>query len=170
MSLGQRTDDEGNQIGNVGSAEQGVPSWYYHLPPPFMVAMKKCPFCAEEILSDALKCKHCHEVLSNTVEKVKTKHSSTTLERIVMGLFACMVLLSITGAISRHQSIITVLFGAFLIYLLWFYPIKLASKLCAQKNRNPNKGVLVVILTGWIGYIILYLTLKTRDPRTGRLS
>lgn len=28
--LGQRTDDEGNRLGNVGSAEQGVPSCYIY--------------------------------------------------------------------------------------------------------------------------------------------
>jgi len=27
--------------------------------------LKKCPFCAEEIHYEAVKCKHCHEILSN---------------------------------------------------------------------------------------------------------
>ncbi|HDH07826.1 MAG TPA: hypothetical protein ENG89_02300, partial [Candidatus Moranbacteria bacterium] len=35
--------------------------------------MKKCPFCAEGIQDDAIKCKHCGEWLSNEKMKLPTK-------------------------------------------------------------------------------------------------
>ncbi len=33
--------------------------------------MKKCPFCAEEIQNDAIKCKHCGEFLDGSISSRK---------------------------------------------------------------------------------------------------
>ncbi len=70
-----------------------------------MSTNKKCPFCSEEILADALKCKHCGEWVNHnpnqtTIGQNKKKDRGTGCG---LRLFGCLIFI-IACAISSNVS------------------------------------------------------------------
>ena len=81
--------------------------------------MKKCPFCAEDIQDEAVKCKHCNEFLAARPEAPKTPWYGKTAVLIV--------------------SFLTV--GPFALPLVWFNPTY-------KRRTKIIVTVIVLTLTG----------------------
>jgi len=55
---------------------------------------KKCPYCGEEILGDAIKCKHCREFLGE-VRRIETAREKTWYEKNSVTLAVAAVLVPV---------------------------------------------------------------------------
>lgn len=71
---------------------------------------KKCPFCAELILADAIKCKHCGEFLNRPQEKPAPKPLPVPYKRpvktgiaSVVTAVTCLIILSVVAVFGFRQ-------------------------------------------------------------------
>ena len=89
---------------------------------------KKCPFCAEEILVDAKKCKHCSSILEERPVVIEQTGKSIKKKMLMSGALGAMGLFTlIVGSGSGMPTLSTI--GILMIIggIVGFYGAKISG-------------------------------------------
>jgi hypothetical protein len=73
-----------------------------------MITMKKCPFCAEKILAEAVKCKHCSSMLyglQSSEAPQKKRSIISAISRLFFSLLVLVVLIAVFSDAGTYTDV-----------------------------------------------------------------
>ena len=118
---------------------------------------KKCPFCWEEILATAIKCKHCWEFLDKeqkveNKEEVKVEEKKGSIWKWILQLFVFLVV-RILSTVRWENSL--------LLWVVLFEVVLFRYCFVSYTDKNPffDKEIITRIKTDksrWIWFIIIW--------------